>query len=46
MSSAMAYMEMPEENSVITPNDTAFSARVFSSKRSRKYSGTLRAFEP
>ena len=42
----IAYIEMPLENTVITANDTAFNPRVFSSKRSRRYSGTERAFEP
>ena len=41
-----AYIEMPEENTVITAKVAAFSARVFSSKRSFKYSGTLRARLP
>ena len=39
-------MEMPDENTVITANVTAFSARVFSSNRSFRYSGTLRARLP
>ena len=43
---AMAYIEMPELNTVITANEHAFSARVFSSKRMRRNSGTLRAFDP
>ena len=42
----MAYREMPEENTVIVANDTAFKARVFSSKRSFRYSGTERARDP
>ena len=42
----MAYIETPEENTVITANDTALSVRVFSSKRSLRYSGTERAREP
>ena len=42
----MAYMEMPEENTVITAKEMALKARVFSSKRSRKSSGTERAREP
>ena len=41
-----AYIEMPDEKTVITANDTAFSVRVFSSKRSLRYSGTDRAREP
>ena len=45
-SSPSAYIEMPDEKIVITANVTAFSARVFSSKRSFKYSGTLRARLP
>ena len=42
----MAYIETPEEKMVIAANETAFSVRVFSSKRSRRYSGTERAREP
>jgi hypothetical protein len=42
----MAYMETPEEKTVITAKEHALNARVFSSKRSRRYSGTLRAREP
>ena len=42
----MAYIETPEENTVITAKETAFSVRVFSSNRSRRYSGTERAREP
>jgi hypothetical protein len=42
----MAYMDTPEEKIVITANETAFSVRVFSSNRSRRYSGTDRAREP
>src|SRR6185312_8443863 len=45
-SSAIAYMEMPEENTVITAKEIALSPRVFSSKRSFRYSGTDRAREP
>ena len=45
-SNPMAYIEMPEENTVITAKDTAFSPRVFSSKRSFRYSGTERARDP
>ncbi len=44
--SPSAYIEMPDEKTVITANVTAFSARVFSSNRSFKYSGTLRARLP
>jgi hypothetical protein len=39
-------MEMPEERTVIAAKEKAFTARVFSSKRRRRYSGTERAFEP
>ena len=46
MSRAMAYIEIPELNTVMTANEQAFSARVFSSKRRRRNSGTERAFEP
>ena len=35
-----------DEKTVITANEHAFSARVFSSKRSRRNSGTERAFDP
>jgi hypothetical protein len=42
----MAYIETPEEKIVITAKETALSARVFSSKRSLRYSGTDRAREP
>ena len=41
-----AYIETPEENTVITAKETALSPRVFSSKRSLRYSGTLRARLP
>jgi hypothetical protein len=43
---AIAYIEMPDENTVINANETALNARVFSSNRSRRYSGTERAREP
>ena len=43
---AIANMLMPDERMVITANDAALNVRVFSSKRSRRYSGTLRAREP
>ena len=43
---ASAYIEMPEENTVITAKERALKPRVFSSKRSLRYSGTERAFEP
>ena len=46
MSLAMAYIEMPEEKIVMVAKEMALSARVFSSKRSRRYSGTERAREP
>jgi hypothetical protein len=42
----MAYIDTPEEKIVIRANDTAFKVRVFSSNRSRRYSGTERAREP
>ncbi len=45
-SSPSAYMEMPEENTVMIAKVTAFKPRVFSSKRSFRYSGTLRARLP
>jgi hypothetical protein len=43
---ASANIEMPEENTVITAKESALKVRVFSSKRSLRYSGTERAFEP
>ena len=43
---AIAYIEMPDENTVIAANEIALSPRVFSSKRSFRYSGTDRAREP
>ena len=43
---ASAYIEMPEENTVITAKVMALKPRVFSSNRSRRYSGTERAREP
>ena len=46
MSSPMAYIETPDENTVMMANDTALKARVFSSKRRRRYSGTDLAREP
>ena len=46
ISRAMAYIEIPELKTVITANEQALSARVFSSKRRRRNSGTLRAFDP
>ena len=36
---AIAYIEMPDENTVISANEIALKPRVFSSKRSRRYSG-------
>jgi hypothetical protein len=42
----MAYMLIPEENTVIAANVIALNARVFSSNRSFRYSGTLRARDP
>ena len=41
-----AYIEMPEESTVIAANVSALKPRVFSSKRSFRYSGTLRARLP
>ena len=41
-----AYIEIPDENTVMPANVSAFSARVFSSKRIFRYSGTLRARLP
>ena len=46
ISLAIAYIEIPHEKIVITANVMAFSPRVFSSNRSRRYSGTERAREP
>ena len=43
---AIAYIEMPDENTVIAANEIALKPRVFSSNRSRRYSGTDRAREP
>jgi hypothetical protein len=37
---------MPEEKTVITAKEMALKPRVFSSKRSLRYSGTERAREP
>ena len=45
-SSPRAYMEMPDEKIVITAKEKALKARVFSSKRSFRYSGTERALLP
>ncbi len=46
ISSAIAYIEIPELKIVIIAKVKALSARVFSSKRILRYSGTERAFEP
>ena len=46
MSFAIAYIEMPDEKIVMMAKEMALSPRVFSSKRSRKYTGTDRAREP
>ena len=43
---ARANIEMPEEKTVITAKERALKVRVFSSKRSLRYSGTERALEP
>ncbi len=43
---ARAYIEMPEERTVISAKLIALKPRVFSSNRSRRYSGTERAREP
>ena len=45
-SAPIAYMLIPDENTVITAKVSALNARVFSSNRSLRYSGTLRAREP
>ena len=45
-SAPMTYMLMPDENTVIAANVSALKPRVFSSNRSFRYSGTLRAREP
>ena len=42
----IAYIETPEENTVMQANEIAFSPRVFSSNRSFRYSGTDRARDP
>ena len=44
--SPSAYIEMPEENIVMTAKLTALKALVFSSKRNLRYSGTERALLP
>ena len=43
---ASAYIEMPDEKMVITAKVMALKPRVFSSKRSFRYSGTERALLP
>ena len=43
---AIAYIEMPDENTVMAAKEIALKPRVFSSKRSFRYSGTERAREP
>ena len=43
---AIAYMEIPDEKTVMMANEIAFSPRVFSSNRSLRYSGTERARDP
>jgi len=43
---ARAYIEMPDDMTVMNANERALKQRVFSSKRSLRYSGTERAFEP
>ena len=45
-SSASAYIEIPDDMIVMNANVSALKLRVFSSKRSFRYSGTERAFEP
>ena len=42
----IAYIEMPEDSTVINAKVMALRPRVFSSKRSLRYSGTERAREP
>ena len=43
---ASAYIEIPDDMTVMQANVIALNPRVFSSKRSLRYSGTERAFEP
>ena len=43
---AIAYIEIPDEKIVISANEIALNPRVFSSNRSRRYSGTDRARDP
>ena len=42
----IAYIDTPDENTVMPANEMAFRPRVFSSNRSFRYSGTDRAREP
>ena len=42
----IAYIETPEEKTVIAANEIALSPRVFSSNLSFRYSGTERARLP
>ncbi len=46
MSMAKAYKEMPDEKTVIPANVIALKVLILSSKRNRKYSGTLLALLP
>jgi len=43
---ASAYMEIPDDMMVMQAKVRALNPRVFSSKRSFRYSGTERALEP
>jgi hypothetical protein len=43
---ASAYIEIPEDSTVMPAKVIALKPRVFSSKRSLRYSGTDRAREP
>ncbi len=43
---ASAYIEIPDDITVMQAKVTALNPRVFSSKRSFRYSGTERALEP
>ena len=45
-SSASAYMEIPDEKTVIMAKAKALNPLVFSSNLSFRYSGTDRALEP
>ena len=42
----IAYIEIPDDMIVMTAKEIAFRLRVFSSKRSLRYSGTDRARDP